>query len=80
MFLLLPETRRERAGTDQHQNVKNGAAQKSWRLPMYHGGYQVYDHEIFYDFLILFILSQSVLLLKKMKNFKKIYTDVKSIQ
>ena len=54
-------------------DVENGAAQKSWKLPMYHhDGYSQgvvivydhrvrYDHEIFYDiFFKEFILSQSV--------------------
>ena len=62
MFLLLPKTRREQAGTAfNHQNVKNGAAQKSLRLPMYHhGGYQVYDHEIFYNFFyFIYIITIS---------------------
>ena len=61
------------------KDVKNGAAKKSWELPMYDPGgsmtmrcfKRLNKH---YYFFKEFILSQSVQLLKKMKSFKCIYT------
>ena len=52
MFLLLPETRRQQAGTGQSPECEKWRCSKILKATYvyHHGGYQVYDHEIFYDF------------------------------
>ena len=59
-MLPLAETRKAHVVVT-HQGCDNGAAQKSWKLPMYHhGGYSVWSWDFFFKFLRIYIITISL--------------------